>query len=617
MQAQLIFVEGAPSFNMPTFKDTQYVSSTTNTLCEGYNAISLTDSGFPRDLNMGGRKVFYAEEAGGHPGGTTFPTIALILGASSATTDPNTSTTVTGPTGQDLYEIDQPAFYPTIAQSRIRLSAVETLTRGELNDSDDPLSLGGVGIHPYSGFVANGYTGNPGGVFSALTAPPDMNFGHSDAVGGIGTPNSTITGISAAAGAVGGGGSLDSFASKGNIDPGPYFGKLVSQILGGLPLSGIIGPFVNPNGGPGIPTITDELDNSTGIRTVTYLLQAPLAPYTSSTNISFSPGTDDNPTSGNFNLTAVTSIPPSGASTYQVTGNIDPFTVDISVFSVPFESMTFTSSSGTKPNVVTQVGNVTFEGPLSFLNALEQFLEDLGGNGFTISVTPSGIMATFSISLPSISLGVVNIQGLGLSAGVNIPFLGGAMLVDFGFASQENPFVVTVMMFGGGGYFLAGFGLEGVESLTVSIQFDGQLALNLGVASGGITLSAGFTFSYESSSAEPPGSTSLTAFVELTGGVEVLGIINISLELDLTLTYASTGGQSYLSGTAEMIVEVPVFMFSIPVPLKVHKQFAGSSTSGGPELAEGSPPRTTAPYPAFGDVLTASNWSTYCSAFAG
>jgi hypothetical protein len=444
-----------------------------------------------------------------------------------------------------------------------------------------------------------------------------MSFGHSDAVGGIGTPNATVTGISNSAGAVGGAGSLGSFASQGKIHPEAYFGKLVSQILGGLPLSGIIGPFVNPAGGPGIPTITDELDPSTGIRTVTYQLQAPLQDYTSNTNITFTPGTDDNPGSGNFNLTAVTQIPATGQPTYQVNGNIDPFTVDITVFSVPFESMTFTSSTGTKPNVATQVGNVTFEGALSFLNALEQFLEDLGGNGFTISVTPSGITATFSISLPSISLGVVNIQGLGLSAGVSIPFLGGAMLMNFGFASQENPFVVTVMMFGGGGYFLAGFGLEGVESLTVSIQFDGQLALNIGVASGGISLSAGFTFSYESSSAQPPGSTSLTAFVELTGGVEVLGIINISLELELTLTYANIGGQSYLSGTAEMIVEVPIFMFSVPVPLKVHKQFAGSSTSGAAEVAAGSPPETAAPYPAFGDVLTSADWSTYCSAFAG
>jgi len=181
------------------------------------------------------------------------------------------------------------------------------------------------------------------------------------------------------------------------------------------------------------------------------------------------------------------------------------------------------------------------------------------------------------------------------------------------------------MMFGGGGYFLAGFGLQGVETLTVSIQFEGQLALDLGVASGGITLAAGFTFSYASSSAMPPGSTMLTAFVQLSGNVEVLAIINISLELEISLTYAAIGGQSYLSGTAKMIVDVPVFMFSIPVPITVHKQFAGGSGADPAiERAErpglhghGSPPETPRPYPAFGDVMTATTWSSYCSAFAG
>jgi len=619
----LVFVEGASNlYAQPHFGETQYAWGTTKYLCDAYNGLALTDDN--RVMLLGGRKVKYGPEAGGHAGATTHPTIAVILGAATTVNDPNaTVDSPSPPTADTLKAIDQPAFYPTIASARIRLSAVEALTKGALDDSVDPLNLGGIGIHPYSGYVENatptGYgSTNLGLVYAALSSPPNMMFGHTDAVGGIGTPNATLTGLAAHAGAVGGPGGLDTYAKKGSIPPAKYFGSLLSQILGALPLSKILKNFVNPEG---TPLITDELNASTGTRTVTYMLQAQLMDQTVN-GINF---TVDPSGNGMFTMNAVTVIPTSGPSSYTVQGNVDPFTVDVSVFSVPFTSMSFTSSSGTKPNVDTQIGNITFEGPLSFLNTLEQFLNDLGGNGFTISVTPSGVMADFSISLPSIGVGVVNIQGLGMTAGLDIPFLGGPMLLDFGFASADNPFTVTVMMFGGGGYFLAGFGLHGVETLTVSIQFEGQLALDLGVASGGITLAAGFTFSYASSSAMPPGSTMLTAFVQLSGNVEVLAIINISLELEISLTYAAIGGQSYLSGTAKMIVDVPVFMFSIPVPITVHKQFAGGSGADPAiERAErpglhghGSPPETPRPYPAFGDVMTATTWSSYCSAFAG
>jgi hypothetical protein len=621
----LVFIEGSPDLDPSTdYAGSQYDSTLTQRLAEAYNKLSITDPTFVRVMKLEGRKVHYAPEASGHPGATTLPTIAIILGAATEVNDPNASTTA--PETQSpaaLKAIDQPAFYPTIDSARVRLSAVEALTRGELNDAADPLNLGGVGIHPYSGYVENatntGYgSSNLGLVFAALSAPPTMTFGHSDAVGGIGTPNATLTGLSAHAGAIGGPGGLDDYAKQGKIDPKTYFNSLLSQILGAIPLSSILGKFLNPQQ---TPVITDELDQSTGTRTVTYELQAQLVENTVD-GIQFTPDPDGG---GNFTMTAVTVIPTTGAATYTVQGSVDPFTVDIEVFSVPFTSMSFTSSSGTKPDVDTQIGNITFEGPLSFLNTLEQFLNDLGGGGFTVSVTPSGVTANFSITLPSIGVGIVNIQGLGMTAGLDIPFLGGPMLLNFGFASAENPFTVTVMIFGGGGYFLAGFGLHGVETLTVSIQFEGQLALDLGVASGGITLAAGFTFSYASSSAMPPGSTSLTAFVQLSGGITVLGILSIGLELDITLTYASIGGQSYLTGTATMIVDVPVFMFSIPVPITVKKQFAGGSgadpairQAARPALSpHTSPPETPTPYPAFGDVLDTTTWSNYCSAFSG
>ncbi|MGO9196099.1 MAG: hypothetical protein ACLQK4_03090 [Acidimicrobiales bacterium] len=620
LRMPLVFVEANP-VNAPTYKDSPYDAAAFKPLCEAYNKLDLTSDKYPRVMYLQGNKVRFALELGSNPGGASFATPGIILGAATTTYDPNTPATSGGaPSAATLAASDQPAFYPTISSARIKLAAVEALTKGSFTDGDDPLDLGGVGIVPYGSYLENatsgGYgTSNKGHVWAALSSPPDLTFGNSGAVGGIGTPNSTLTGVSATAGAVGGGGKLDTYAKNGALNPSEYFGSIAANILGGLPLGSILKGFLNTGT---LPTITDEVDSS-GNRTVTYELQAMLQ-ETTVKEITFTPDPSGNQT---FTLNAVAYIPTSGPSTYQVTGSIDPFSVELAILNVPFTSMTFTSSSGTKPDVNAQIGNITFEGPLSFLNTLEQFLQDMGGSGFSVSVTPSGITATFSISLPSIGVGVVNIQGLGLTAGVTIPFLGGSMLVDFGFASQENPFTVTVMCFGGGGYFAAGFGIQGVQTLTVSIQFEGQLALDIGVASGGITLAAGFTFSLDASPA--PGSTTLTAFVQLTGSLNVLGIISVTIELDLQLSYASMGGTNYLTGTATLSIDVSIFFFSVSVSVQVQKQFAGGSSDpaiergvAGRALApHATPPTTPAPYPAFGDVMSQTDWTNYCSSFSG
>ncbi len=211
---------------------------------------------------------------------------------------------------------------------------------------------------------------------------------------------------------------------------------------------------------------------------------------------------------------------------------MDAFTITIleeaQVIQIPFGASdgstpgaTFTASSGAKSSIQVNVGQPTFLGALDFVNTLEQFLSDIGGSGVSIDVGPTQISASLSLSLPSVGVGVFNLENLALSASVVVPFLGGATVATFGFCSQEQPFSLTVLCFGGGGYLLVGVGLHSLQSLTASFDFEGQLALDLGVASGGVSVMAGITFSY---AAGHPGST-LTGFVRITGEVEVLGIL--------------------------------------------------------------------------------------------
>jgi hypothetical protein len=595
-----------------------------------------------------------------YPGQTTHPLLGLTFGAATSQTVPTATTGVGAGTPQyvppvadpasasQLSPDDQPSFYPTILYANVRLPAAESLSRAPLNDTAES-GPGGVRVFFYGPFVTDGFTTapasgpllparsfprgltdptgstNPGSVYGGLLTPPNLQF-PADAVGGLANPNLAISGLSAAAGAIGG--ALDQYAQNATALISDYFGSVLnSSFLGGLTLDKILGAFLNDLG---VPEISRTISGETA--TVSYTLTGSLSNWMDI----FVPNGD-----GQFTLTATVTITPS-STTFEVSGSIDAFTIYIlgnggdGIISIGFGTdsepgATFTSGSGQKSNIQVNVQNPTFLGALSFVNTLEQFLSNIGGSGVSIDVEPTEISASVSLSLPSVGCGVFNLMNMSLSANITIPFLGNPTTATFAFCSQEQPFTLTVMCFGGGGYVTVTVGLHNVESFTASLDFEGQLALDLGVASGSVSASAGFTFTYTSAPANPDGAT-LTAFVNITGEVSVLGIISISITLQLQLTYQSDG--NICTGTATMTVSVSICFLSISVPITVSKQFSGpSQQQGGPEI-----PRRVGTRGVQDDALTSAQaasittfedeygavdgtgpatWADYCSAFAG
>ena len=70
----------------------------------------------------------------------------------------------------------------------------------------------------------------------------------------------------------------------------------------------------------------------------------------------------------------------------------------------------------------------------------------------------------------------------------------------------------------------------------------------------------GINFDYEQTSG-----VTLTAIVDIGGSVEVLGIVNMTVDFHLQLTYGVSDNS--LTGEAELKLEIPVEFFSIPVTL--------------------------------------------------
>lgn len=255
----------------------------------------------------------------------------------------------------------------------------------------------------------------------------------------------------------------------------------------------------------------------------------------------------------------------------------------------------FRGESGRKLEVGAKDVQITFEGPLEFVNTLQSILPV---DGFDdppyVTVDSQGVVAGYTLGVPSVAVGVFSIQNIALSAALSIPFTDRPAGVRFAVAERHNPFLVTVSLFGGGGFFAVGVSAKGIEQVEASVEFGGNVSLNLGVASGGVSVMAGVYFGMKALSVE------LTGYLRCNGYLEVLGLISVSLEFYLAFTYRKKAGTgSEVWGQASLTVSVEVAFFSTSVTLSVERRFAGA---GGD--------------PTFADSVSPSAWVGYLQAFA-
>jgi hypothetical protein len=235
-----------------------------------------------------------------------------------------------------------------------------------------------------------------------------------------------------------------------------------------------------------------------------------------------------------------------------------------------FEKIEFKVDSGAKMNVDVLLSDIKFVGPLSFVETLKDLIPL---DGFSdppyLDITPQGIDAGFSLALPNIAVGMFSLTNLSLGAGFTVPFIGQPLSVRFNFCTREQPFHLTVSMFGGGGFFGITIDPHGVQILEASLEFGAAIEIDFGVASGGVSVMAGIYFRMEQDAA------SLTGYFRLAGHVEVLCIVSASLELYLELRYEFESGKCV--GKAQLTIEISVFIFSGSVTISCERKFSGSN----------------------------------------
>jgi hypothetical protein len=543
-----------------------------------FAAVSENDD--RRRIGLQGQKVAFALSQ--KPGDTTLETETLILGALSAAPEPH--------------------FLPAMRGAVVNIPAIRQIS---ITSGPSTIRFDEAYLHaPSSDF------GNAGEIFAHIDGSAvDATF-PVERTGGLAAPNFTPQGISRTFGPTG---DAKQFAT-GSFNPGEIFKDL--KILGGIPLAKIFKliPFGSPSQAgetvPGLTTVQTKRDLGAGPIDVieTHYVWKASSDQLQPQSI-FKP---DLP-GAKFELESIIDTSLDGnASRFQVTGLLEKFEIVLPPGSTPetendkpppeesligakFDHIRFHAGTGEKVDVSVQFDRIDFKGPLTFVNEIQKYIPL---EGFvdppSIDVNADGISVGFTLGIPTIGVGIFTLQDISLGAGFHLPFIGGAANLRFAFCERDHPFLLTISLFGGGGFFGIDLSTSEVINVEASLEFGAAIAINLGVASGKASITGGVY--YQKSGA----GFQLTAFFRAAGSLEILGIVSVSVELYVGLTFDSNkdhphGGKLY--GTASVKVKIKIAFFSTSVSVSIEREFAGSD-------------------PKFKEMLTQDDWSDYCAAFA-
>ncbi len=515
--------------------------------------------------------------------------------------------------------LDQAMTFPFLAKASVRLSAAEQASGGVPLDKSPEVKF-------HDTYVASEFDdgANKGRVFMEVldASQPKVNFGGGSS-GGVMTPNLKVTGLSRSLGPIAG---PPGQIASGLFNPADIFKDVEAKILGGVNLIDILIPSTPFSGDvPSDKTLKITYDTSGSTLT---------------THLTWTPDVQGNEIiekrdGFSFELDGLitTDVLHPENSTFSVDGHLKGFAVNLigsgatGFIVIPVNALTFSAAKGQKSKVHVDLGEVKFVGVLEFVQKLEELMDFSGDGGPKIEVLPTGINADLSVPIPDIAVGVLALTNISLNAGFNLPFDGSPARFRFSFSTRDNEFGLSVAIFGGGGFFGIAIGTDGVELIEASLEFGAMCAINLGVASGSVHLLAGIYFSYGKNDADVE-TVVLSGFVKLGGQLSILGIIQLSLEFDMSLTYMGPPGS--VTGTATLSVSVSVLFFSFSVSVTATKTFGGSGGSDGTSVFVptrgpvghlGPPP----PPPTFVDQVppdtpggsTSTAWNLYCDAFAG
>ena len=453
-------------------------------------------------------------------------------------------------------------------------------------------------IELYAPYLSAGLDSHAGVFADIVGGPPAIGFS-ADQAGGLARPNLALSALSARKGLVSGN---PADAANGVIKPSEFFGDIDAKLFGTIDLGVLIpvdalGQADAATNAPEIKTKA-EPNRQHPTELVTKISWEPELTNYEHDPVKISFNTDGEQSALALHVQIEHKLdgsPPTSVAT----GKLSNFLLTLfGVVDLKIASIEFTSNNGAKSTVALHLAKsnpISFEGPLAFIQQLADILPPglFGGSGPTIKATSTQLELSITIGLPPITCGVFSLEHIAIMAGLDLPYLDGKPAVEFAFASRARPFLLTVEIFGGGGFVHVVLDADGVKMVEGALEFGANFSLDLGVASGAVHAMAGIYFQLKGTSSE------LTGFIDIGGEVSVLGIISISIDLNLSLSWLSSPAGNQIRGRATLTVSVHVLFFSASVQLSVERSF--SAGGGDPKV---------------GELMNQSEWSAYAEAFA-
>ncbi|MFZ4511104.1 MAG: hypothetical protein ACOYNJ_09105 [Candidatus Nanopelagicales bacterium] len=453
--------------------------------------------------------------------------------------------------------------------------------------------------------------------------------------GGVMVPTMDLAGFSAGVGPVyGTAESLAELAADGTITPADALSAIT--LLGGVSLADVL-----PSS---FPALDGGLPSTKALRTTTRLVDEGLPTERVVTTMAMSWAASELVPSGvaelllnvddaSLSIQLVSEVPTAGGdAAWSVLGNFTDFTVSLvpveglAFVAVDVARLAFSAGSKTSTDVDIDVTDVRFGGALAFIADLAAYLPF--GDGLSIEVGGRGISAGLSVGLPAIALGAFTLSGIAVRTGFTLPFGSDPVRFRFGMSAPDDPFGMTVLGLGGGGWFTQDLGLDGIEYFEAAAFVQAKVALDLGVASGSVSVQLGMQFALGAPEAGDDERCTLTAFVRIQGRVDVLGIVTVGIEvyiglgIDLPLPIPDDPDdllQITAHGEAECSVRIKLAFWSKRVRFTVRRSFKGSDLPGSSFVVgvlssrAGEPPVTPI---TFADAVTREDWAEFCGAFA-
>ena len=527
----------------------------------------LTYNGTPgvRTRNLAGQQIAFA--ASSTRGDTSLHTSAMTFSAQPA-----------APAATAIFP-----FFPRVEGADITVPSIQQVTGG----------TGAMSVVYYDPYVTGGM--GPGEVFVQKTGSPLTVGFNGKQSGGVATPNLSVSGLSRKFGTVSG--ATPDNVAAGHFQSDDIFKDIGAKLFGVIDLKDLVDAVA---GVAKSAPILNSIRSATEITTTMSLEPVVHKNYHDPTgflNLDF-----NGDLTKAFLLRANIVMPLTGGSP-QVTihGELNNFTLSLAkVVGITINQIGFDAPAGQKITVSASMpptddnGPIEFLGDLSFLNELRKYIPS---DGFqdppSLDVTSDGITAGYSLPLPSIGVGVFSLENIALSAQLTLPFFTPTPVrFRFAFSSREHPFLISVSLLGGGGFFGVTVGPDGVEILEASIEVGANVSISVVVASGNVHIMAGVYLKYDMVGK----SSQLTGYLRAGGSLDVLGLISASVEFYLGFTYFF-GPPCSIAGEATVTIEVHVLFFSASVSASLRREFSDPQIS-------------------FADLIGPADWDTYCDSFA-